>query len=193
MSIVTKNIMHSSNNLIKNLIPVILTCFFISCAQIDSSPENPEKTKSSKVEAMEKQLEKRDINLPSGSTLLDDGAGFNLGDMFEFGGTSNSNMESITFEVSLDQVDFMPLVSVDSISGVIVTDWYSLDNGNTRMKINIRVVDQQMTDGSLVVSLFTQSLNDNRWVDNGINAEQSQKIKESILSAARALKIASEL
>ena len=61
------------------------------------------------------------------------------------------------------------------------------------MKINIRVVDQQMTDGSLVVSLFTQSLNDNRWVDNGINAEQSQKIKESILSSARALKVASEL
>ena len=87
----------------------------------------------------------------------------------------------------------MPLVSVDSVSGVIITDWYSIDNGNTRMKINIRVVDQEMTDQSLMVSLFTQTLKDNRWVDDGINAEQSQKIKNSILSSARALKIASEL
>ena len=87
----------------------------------------------------------------------------------------------------------MPLVSVDSVSGVIITDWYSIDNGNTRMKINIRVVDQEMTDQSLVVSLFTQTLKDNIWVDDGINAEQSQKIKKSILSSARALKIASEL
>ena len=87
----------------------------------------------------------------------------------------------------------MPLVSVDSVSGVIVTDWYSLDNGNTRMKINIRVVDQQMNNESLVVSLFTQTLSNDRWVDNGINAEQSQKIKNSILSSARSLKIASEL
>ena len=71
--------------------------------------------------------------------------------------------------------------------------WYSIDNGNTRMKINIRVVDQEMTDQSLVVSLFTQTLKDNLWVDDGINAEQSQKIKKSILSSARALKIASEL
>jgi hypothetical protein len=44
-----------------------------------------------------------------------------------------------------------------------------------------------------VVSLFSQSLDDDRWIDQGINSEQSLKIKESILSSARSLKIASEL
>ena len=119
-----------------------------------------------------------------------------LSKLFGLDGINETNYlgaASITFDVALDQVDFMPLVSVDSISGVIVTDWYSLDDGNTRMKINIRVINQEMTDQSLIVSLFTQTLNEDRWVDNGINAEQSQKIKESILSSARALKIASEL
>tara|TARA_A100001011_G_scaffold125746_1_gene132640 strand:- start:6207 stop:6764 length:558 start_codon:yes stop_codon:yes gene_type:complete len=180
-------------NSTKLLISIILTCFVISCAQIQNSPKNPEKTKNSKVEAMERQLEKRDVNLPPGSNILEDGAGLNLGNMFDFGGSTNLGTASLTFDVALDQVDFMPLVSVDSVSGVIVTDWYSLDEGNTRMKINIRVVDQQMTDESLIVSLFTQSLKEDRWVDNGINTEQSQKIKNSILSSARALKIASEL
>ena len=32
-----------------------------------------------------------------------------------------------------------------------------------------------------------------RWIDQGINSEQSLKIKESILTSARSLKIASEL
>ena len=46
------------------------------------------------------------------------------------------------------------------MSGVIVTDWYSFDDGQSRIKINIRVVDQEMNDESLVVNLFTQSLNE---------------------------------
>ena len=87
----------------------------------------------------------------------------------------------------------MPLISVDSLSGVIVTDWYSLDDGNSRIKINIRILDQEMTDNSINVTLFSQSLDGDRWIDNGINSEQSLRIKESILSSARALQIASEL
>ena len=79
------------------------------------------------------------------------------------------------------------------MSGIIVTDWYSLDDGQSRIKINIRVVDQEMTDESLTVSLFTQTLDGDRWIDQGINSEQSLKIKESILTSARALQIASEL
>ena len=50
-----------------------------------------------------------------------------------------------------------------------------------------------MSDESVAVSLFSQSLDGDRWVDQGINSEQSLKIKESILSSARSLKIASEL
>ena len=75
----------------------------------------------------------------------------------------------------------------------IVTDWYSLDDGESRIKINIRVVDQELTNESITVSLFTQTLDGDRWIDQGINSEQSLKIKESILTSARALTIASEL
>ena len=185
--------MKFSINLSKILICLFLTYFVISCAQFQSSPEKKEPTKTAKQEALEKQVERRDINLPPGSTILDKNSGITLGKLFGIDNAGDVNIESITFEVALDQIDFMPLVSVDSVSGVIVTDWYSLDNGNTRMKINIRVVDQQMNNESLVVSLFTQTLSNDRWVDNGINAEQSQKIKNSILSSARSLKIASEL
>ena len=59
--------------------------------------------------------------------------------------------------------------------------------------MNIRVVDQEMTDESVTVSLFTQSLDGDRWIDQGINSEQSLKVKQSILTSARSLAIASEL
>ena len=95
--------------------------------------------------------------------------------------------------MALDKVGFMPLISVDSMSGIIVTDWYSLDDGQTRIKMNIRIVDQEMSDESVTVSLFTQTLDGDRWIDQGINSEQSLKIKESILTSARSLAIASEL
>ena len=145
---------------------------------------------------MTKQMEKKDINLPEGSTILDDDSALNLSNLFDgIGGKSNNTfqVDSITFDVALDKVSFMPLSSVDSLAGIIVTDWYSLNNGNSRIKINVRIFDQEMSDDSLSVSLFTQTLSGERWVDEGINSEQSLKIKNSILSTARSLKVASEL
>ena len=87
----------------------------------------------------------------------------------------------------------MPLVSVDISSGVIVTDWYSLDGGNQRIKINVRVVDEELSDDSLEVKLFKQIYENGRWVDLGQDDDQANKIQKSILEEARALQIASEL
>ena len=175
------------------LILTFLLISLVSCAQIKSLQDEPKETyKTEKQRATAEKMKKEDINLPPGSTLLDEGAGFTLRGALGLG-TGDTYVESITFNVALDKISFMPLLSVDSMSGVIVTDWYSLDDGQSRIKINIRIVDQEMNDDSLVVSLFTQSLNEDRWIDQGINSEQSLKIKESILSSARSLKIASEL
>ena len=54
-------------------------------------------------------------------------------------------------------------------------------------------MDKELNENSLEVRLFVQSLKEERWIDEGINAEQSAKIKKNILSSARALKVASEL
>ena len=178
----------------KSLILSILLLFLVSCAQIQALQDEPESYDSQKKKILTEKAEDRGINLPTGSTIIEGTSGFSLNDAL---GTwfkhAYPQANSITFNVALDKVGFMPLISVDSMSGIIVTDWYSLDDGQSRIKINIRVVDQEMTDESLIVSLFTQSLDGDRWIDQGINSEQSLKIKESILTSARALKIASEL
>ena len=175
------------------LIFTFLLISLVSCAQIQSLQDEPEETyKTEKQRATAEKMKREDINLPPGSTLLDEDAGFTLRGALGLE-TGDKYVESITFNVALDKINFMPLLSVDSMSGVIVTDWYSLDDGQSRIKINIRIVDQEMNDESVVVSLFTQSLIEDLWTDQGINSEQSLKIKESILSSARSLKIASEL
>lgn len=177
----------------KLFILLISILTFVACAQLQQMSDDPEEYASEKQRIMTKKVEDRDINLPEGSTILDGESGFSLGDILGGGSSSDYGLDSITFKVALDKISFMPLLSVDSMSGVIVTDWYSLDDGQSRIKINIRVVDQEMTDNSLVVTLFSQSLNEGQWIDQGINDTQSLKIKESILSSARELQIAAEL
>ena len=176
----------------KPIISGILLLYLISCAQIQSLQDEPENYDSQGQRVLTEKAQDRDLNLPSGSTIIEDSG---KGILESLGLSSNTNYQvnSITFSVALDKVAFMPLISVDSMSGIIVTDWYSLDDGESRIKINVRVVDQEMTNESLVVSLFTQTLDGDRWIDQGINSEQSLKIKESILTSARSLKVASEL
>ena len=166
--------------------------FFVSCAQIKNLQDEPETYDSQGQKILTEKAEDRGINLPTGSTIIED-SGFSILDSIGLGSNVDVQVNSITFSVALDKIGFMPLISVDSMSGIIVTDWYSLDDGESRIKINIRVVDQEMTNESLVVSLFTQTLDGDRWIDQGINSEQSLKIKESILTSARSLKVASEL
>jgi hypothetical protein len=176
----------------KPLISAILLMFLISCAQIKSLQDEPETYDSQSQKVATEKAQDRDLNLPSGSTIIEN-SGKGILESLGVGSVTSFEVNSITFSVALDKVGFMPLISVDSTAGIIVTDWYSLDDGQSRIKMNIRVVDQEMTDESVTVSLFTQSLDGDRWIDQGINSEQSLKIKESILTSARSLAIASEL
>ena len=176
----------------KSIISIILLLFLISCAQIQGLQDEPETYDSQSQKIATEKARDRDINLPSGSSIIEN-SGQGLFGSLGIGSGTNFEVNSITFNVALDKVGFMPLISVDSLAGIIVTDWYSLDDGKSRIKINIRVVDQEMTDESLTISLFTQTLDGDRWIDQGINSEQSLKIKESILTSARSLAIASEL
>ena len=173
---------------------LVFIIFLASCAQF-TPPQNDENNakKTEKQRAMEAKIEKNDFRLPSDSPLLKGEYGLNLQDLLGFETPENYSTNSILYSVALDKIDFMPLLSVDANSGVIVTDWYSFDAGETRIKINIRILNEELNDDSLSINLFTQTYENNIWVDKGIDTEQAEKIKKNILSTARSLKIASEL
>ena len=100
--------------------------------------------------------------------------------------------DQITFQVALDKLDFIPKVSVDASSGVIITDWYDI-NDVDRVKIEVRVIDDNLTDDSLQVRLFKQSFNGSRWIDSDNDIKQAQKIKDSILEDARTIRTTIDL
>ncbi len=167
----------------------VLFFFVTACAQFQDYQSDVESE-----DQMSKKIEKRDINLPEGSTILDsDRSGFDLGSLLSGRSSTDLSFNVIAFQAALDKLDFMPLASVDISSGVIVTDWYSLDGGNERIKINVRVINEELNDDSLDVKLFRQIYESNRWVDLGQDDAQAKKIQQSILEEARALQIASEL
>ena len=105
----------------------------------------------------------------------------------------DASIDSLTFNVVLDKLSFMPLASVDSASGVVITDWYAVDANKLRIKINVRIIDNQLTDDSIVVQIFKQEFDGDKWNDLGLDNEQANKIKTSILSEARTLKSAIDL
>ena len=175
----------------KKLYIIAFLPLLVSCEQLRSG----DLLNTSREDVMEEKIENRDINLPSGSTILEEDGGFKLQNLFT-GTSSNSyefNTNTLAFNVALDKLSFIPLISADISSGVIITDWYSLGDGNQRIKINLRIVDQELDDTSINVSLFKQKYDGSRWVDQGQDKEQARKIRDSILQEARSLKVASEL
>ena len=100
---------------------------------------------------------------------------------------------SIVFETALDKLSFMPLASVDSNAGVIITDWYGINDNQDRIKINIRVINQTLEDNSINVTMFQQKFDGSKWVDTATDEMQSEKIKNSILEDARKLQATIDL
>ena len=171
---------------LKILSILLLLLFLLSnCAGVDVERHNTD------VKAEKDASHGRTVSSPDSGSFLDDLIdGFNLpgsgGTAFGFGG-------SITFGAALDKTNFIPLASVDSDSGIIITEWYNISDEDTRIKINIQVFNDEMIDSSISVQLFQQKFDGSKWVDQGNDSTTADKIKFSILEEARLLKTTADL
>jgi hypothetical protein len=106
------------------------------------------------------------------------------GTNFEF---STSN---VLWRATLKSLDFLPLANADYSGGIIVYDWYSNKNDKESIKISVRFLSNELKSSSVMVAghkkicdevgkCFIEKL-DNKFTD---------QIKESVISAARLLKI----
>ena len=113
--------------------------------------------------------------------------------MFE-GENGNAFDKSITFEVVLDQFSIMPLLSVDRIGGIIITDWYSTSSKiDERVKFNIIINDENMNNESIDIIMFKQNYNGTLWTKTLVYPETTNKIKNVILEKSKKLKATLEL
>jgi hypothetical protein len=89
---------------------------------------------------------------------------------------------------SLKLINFMPLVSADPFSGVIITDWYSL-NENEKYKVDIYILEENLTSNTVQVKVFKQVKNGGSWVNTAVSGEMPTKLENAILNTARQLRI----
>ena len=108
--------------------------------------------------------------------------------------SSASFSRSITFDVVINQFSVMPLLSVDRVGGVIITDWYSTSsNINERIKFNIIIKDEKMEDESIDIKMFKEIFNGTNWSKASVDKETADKIKQLILEKSKRLQTTAEL
>ena len=108
------------------------------------------------------------------------GQGPRIGGTFEF---ANANE---LWRASLDVIDFMPLASVNYSGGIIITDWYSSDEGtNETLKISIRFLTNEIRSDALDIKIFTKSCdNQNNCVTSEMSGNLNAELKKEILKRA---------
>ena len=118
-----------------------------------------------------------------------------LKDLF-VGKTNNSNFKEpqlsinpYLWQASLDILSStMPLASVDSNSGIIISDWYNIKGKqDERIKISVLVNSQELRADGIKVSIFKQILRANSWSNASINPKIITNIERKILQKAGVL------
>jgi hypothetical protein len=89
---------------------------------------------------------------------------------------------------ALKLVNFMPLVSADPFAGVIITDWYSL-NENEKYKMDIYILEENLTSNTVQVKVFKQVRSGGGWVNASVSSDVPVKMENAILNTARQLRI----
>jgi hypothetical protein len=102
-------------------------------------------------------------------------------------------INKLLWESALETLSFMPLVSVDSNSGIIITDWYEDPKApKERFKVNVFIQGQELQVNALRVTIFKQVLgHDNMWHSAIANDNIRRDLEEKILFTARQKKVMS--
>ena len=93
------------------------------------------------------------------------------------------------WQASLDVLSStMPLASVDSNSGIIISDWYNIKNNqNERVKISVLINTLELRADGIKVSIFKQKLSSNTWSNIKVDPVIVQKLERKIIKRAGSL------
>ncbi len=99
-------------------------------------------------------------------------------------------VNTFLWRASLDTLSFMPLTTLDSQGGVIITDWRANPQVPTeRFKVTVYILDRDLRADGVRVSVFRQELADIGWADANVSPNTSTMLENQILRRARELKV----
>ena len=169
---------------LKLILFIITSTFIVSCSSIKTETKRGD---INDVIYHPRQQAERDIVEGGGKSLVSD--------LF-FGNSSKNNIAGMQMAVnpylwqaSLDVLSStMPLASVDSNSGIIISDWYNIKNNqNERVKISVLINTLELRADGIKVSIFKQKLSSNTWSNIKVDPVIVQKLERKIIKRAGSL------
>ena len=131
------------------------------------------------------QAEMKSINAEKG-TLLSDLFNLNKKNKRETFADSRLTINPFLWKASLEILSStMPIASVDSNSGIIITEWYNLKSkSNERVKISVLVNSTELRADGVKVSIFKQIKNANTWRSSKVNPNIIKNLERKIIRKA---------
>lgn len=113
----------------------------------------------------------------------------NKGSKIESSSGKQLAVNPFLWQASLDILSStMPLSSVDSNSGIIITDWYTIKNkNNERVKISVLISSKELRADGVKVSIFKQVQIANSWNNSKVNPKIIMNLERKIIQKAASL------
>jgi hypothetical protein len=126
---------------------------------------------------------------------LEEGRGFRMSDTLNKigggGGVFEFASSNELWRASLDTIDFMPLASVNYSGGIIITDWYSSDQGsNESIKISIRFLTNEIRSDALEIKVFNRKcITPTNCITSEKEGNINTELKKKILKTAASYEV----
>jgi hypothetical protein len=106
------------------------------------------------------------------------------------GGTFEFSTSNVLWRATLKNLEFLPLLNADYSGGIIIYDWYSEKIDKEQIKISVRFLSSELKSSSLQVIGHKKVCDDSgKCFIKAIDSNLTESIKDSIISAARTMKI----
>lgn len=108
--------------------------------------------------------------------------------------TGQVRVNGYLWRAALDTVAFMPLLTVDSSGGVIISDWYvPPESPQERFKVNVLIQGLELSSTGVRVTVFRQTKDKKgKWTDAKADNATKLDLESIILSQARVLRSAAK-
>ena len=96
------------------------------------------------------------------------------------------------WKASIETINFMPMSSIDPMSGTLITDWYTSEsNIGERCKLNIFINGKDLKTDNLKVLSFCQKIIEGQWVNIESDKKTNAKLENTILNKAKKIRLGS--
>ena len=120
-------------------------------------------------------------------------SGLTLGDLTNSNQGGALPINALLWRASLDTLSVLPLASVDTFGGTIITEWYRHPDDETKqIKVAVFILDQELRSDAIRAEVYVRERQDGmfEWVDAGRDENLASRLEDLILTRAREIRSA---